>query len=36
MEGSLHKDHEDDIAGKGTNSLSDYNLVHEFITSLKQ
>ena len=29
--GSLHKDHEDHIAGKGMNSLSHHNLVHEFI-----
>ena len=31
MEGSLHKDHEDHIAGKGMNSLSHYHLVHIFI-----
>ena len=31
MEGSLHKDHEDHIAAKGTNSLSHCNLVHKFI-----
>ena len=31
MEGSLHKYHEDHIAGKGMNSLSYYNLVHKFI-----
>ena len=31
MEGSLHKNHEDHIAGKGMNSLSHYNLVHKFI-----
>ena len=31
MEGSLHKYHEDHIAGKGMNSLSHYNLVHKFI-----
>ena len=31
MEGSLHKDDEDHIAGKGMNSLSHYNLVHKFI-----
>ena len=30
MEGSLHKNHEDHIAGKGMNSLSRYNLVHNF------
>ena len=29
--GTSNKDHEDHIAGKGTNSLSHYNLVHEFI-----
>ena len=31
MEGSLHKNHEDHIAGKGSNSLQHYNLVHKFI-----
>ena len=31
MEGSRHKNHEDHIAGKRTNSLSHYNLVHKFI-----
>ena len=31
MEGSLHKDREDHIAGKGMNSLSRYNLVHKLI-----
>ena len=31
MEGSLHKNHEDLIEGKGMNSLSHYNLVHKFI-----
>ena len=31
MEGTLHKDHEDHIAGRGINSLSHYNLVHKFI-----
>ena len=31
MEGSPHKNHEDHIAGKGMNSLSHYNLVHQFI-----
>ena len=36
MEGSLHKDHEDHIAGKGMNSLSRYNLVHKFFPCLKQ
>ena len=30
-EGTLHKDHEDHIAGKGINSLTYYNLVHKFI-----
>ena len=30
MEGSLHKYHEDHIAGKGLNSLSHYNFVHIF------
>ena len=30
-EGSLHKNHEDHIAGKGMNSLSRYNLVHKFV-----
>ena len=29
--GTLHKDHEDHIAGKGTNSLIHYNLMHRFI-----
>ena len=29
MEGTLLKDHEDHIAGKGMNSLSRYNLVHK-------
>ena len=28
FEGTLHKDHEDHIAGKGINSLNQYNLVH--------
>ena len=32
MEGSLHKNHEDQIAGKDVNSLSHYNLVHKFIS----
>ena len=27
LEGTLHKDHEDHIAGKGINSLNHYNLV---------
>ena len=31
MEGTLHKGHEDNIAGRGINSLSHYNLVHKFI-----
>ena len=31
MEESLPKYHEDHIAGKGDNSLQDYNLVHKFI-----
>ena len=31
MEGSPHKYHEDQIAGKGMNSLSHHNLVHKFI-----
>ena len=31
LEGTLHKDHEDHIAGKGINSLSHYHLVHKFI-----
>ena len=31
MEGSPHKNHEDQIAGKGINSLNHYNIVHEFI-----
>ena len=29
--GSLHKNHEYHIAGKGMNSLSRYNIVHKFI-----
>ena len=32
LEGTLHKDHEDHIIGKGINSLNYYNLVHKFIT----
>ena len=28
LEGTLDKDHEDHIAGKGMNSLNHYNLVH--------
>ena len=31
LDGTLHKDHEDHIAGKGMNSLSHHNLVHKFI-----
>ena len=31
MEGTLHQDHEDHIAGKGINSLNHNNLVHKFI-----
>ena len=31
LEGAPHRYHEDHIAGKGTNSLSHYNLVHKFI-----
>ena len=31
LEGTLHEDHEDHIAGKGINSLNHYNLVHKFI-----
>ena len=31
LEGTLQKDHENHIAGKGTNSLIHYNLVHRFI-----
>ena len=31
MEGALHKNHEDHIAGKRMNSLSHYKLVHQFI-----
>ena len=31
VEGTLHKDHEDHIAGKGINSLDNCNLVHKFI-----
>ena len=30
-EGTLHKDHEDHIAGKGINSLNHYNFVHKFM-----
>ena len=31
IEGPLHRYHDDHIAGKGMNSLSNYNLVHKFI-----
>ena len=31
MEGTPHRYREDHIAGKGTNSLSHYSLVHKFI-----
>ena len=31
LEGTLHKGHEDHIAGKGINSLNHHNLVHKFI-----
>ena len=31
MDGSLHKNHEDHIAGKWMNSLSHRNLVRKFI-----
>ena len=31
MEGTLPKGQEDHVAGKGTNSLNHYNLVHKFI-----
>ena len=31
LEGTLHKDYEDHIAGKVINSLNLYNLVHKFI-----
>ena len=33
LEGAPRRYHEDHIAGKGTNSLSHYNLVHKFIPS---
>ena len=29
LEGTLHKDHEDHIAGKGINSLNHHNLAHK-------
>ena len=35
MEGSLHKNHEDHVAGKGMKSLSLYNLVHNLILMLQ-
>ena len=35
MEGSLDKHHEDNIAGKGMNSLSRYSLVRKFIPMLQ-
>ena len=31
MDGALHRYHEDQIAGKGMNSLGHYSLVHKFI-----
>ena len=31
LEGTLHKDHADHLAGKRINSLNHYNLVHIFI-----
>ena len=31
LEGTLHKDHKDHIAGKGIHSLNHYNFVHKFI-----
>ena len=31
MEGTLHKGHEDHIAGRRINSLNHYNLVHKLI-----
>ena len=31
LEGTLHKDHEENIAGKGINSLNQCDLVHKFI-----
>ena len=34
-EGTLHKDHEDYIAGKGIKSLNHFNFVHKFIPMLK-
>ena len=35
LEGTLHKDHEDHIAGKGINSLNHHNLVHKFVPKPK-
>ena len=31
LEGTLHEDHEDHIAGKGIKSLKHFHLVHKFI-----
>ena len=31
LEGTVHKDHEDHFAGKGINSLNQYNIVQKFI-----
>ena len=36
MEGSLHKNHEDHIAGTGMDSLSHYNLLHKFRKTSKK
>ena len=35
LEGTLHKDHEDHIAGEGINSLNPYNPVHKFMPMLQ-
>ena len=35
MEGTLHKDHEDHIAGRCMNSLNHYNFVRKSILMLK-
>ena len=35
LEGTLHKDHEDPITGRGMNSLSRYTLVRKFIPMLQ-
>ena len=35
MEGTLTPNHEDHIAGKVSNSLHQYNLVHKFILMLE-